>query len=628
MKRLVYLCACILGMAASHAQCTYNFSATFTAAAGTGSVGITTQPGCQWTVTGMPAWLTLTTSVPITGSGTVQFTVAANTTASTRTVNLTVASMTYTVTQTAESTAPTVPTLTASATSTSQIALSWTTSTDSGGSGLAGYKVYRAGVQIATTASTTYNDTGLSASTAYCYTVLAYDNAANESAQSTSKCATTFAASSGSWNRVFGGTGADSGSVVAIDSAGSSIIVGTFSSTANFGGTSLTSAGGRDLFIAKLGADSTLAWVKRFGSTGNEYVKAIVLDDSNNIFLAGQFTGTANLGGSALVSAGNYDSYLASYTADGTHVWSKRFGSTSSDEFRSIALDTAQQNIVVTGNFAGTVNFGGANLVSAGGGTDTLLAKFTSANGTHVFSKRFTNQSVDTGVKVMVDGSDNIYMVGYFFFSIDLGGGNMLSAGTSSQADIFLGKFNSSGTHTWSKRYGGPNGDTLYSAEMDSAGELVVAGTFRSSTDLGTGTLTGTGFESDLFIAKYAGATGNSIWVRHIAATSGGAPRGLAIAAQDSPVITGYYYGTCNFGAQSFTSGNGSWDVFVAKYSSSGAPVSAESFGGNSTDDSYAVAVDLANHAISTGAFVGTANFKGSVMSVGLGDVFVLRLAP
>src|SRR5262245_23256170 len=52
----------------------------------------------------------------------------------------------------ADTTAPSIPTgLTATVASCSQINLSWTASTDTGGSGLAGYKVYRNGVQIATT---------------------------------------------------------------------------------------------------------------------------------------------------------------------------------------------------------------------------------------------------------------------------------------------------------------------------------------------------------------------------------------------------------------------------------------------------------------------------------------------
>ena len=85
---------------------------------------------------------------------------------------------------------PTVPTnLTATAVSSSQINLSWTASTDN--VGVTGYKVFRAGAQIGTTAGTTYQDTGLAASTSYSYTVSAYDAAGNNSAQTSPVSATT-----------------------------------------------------------------------------------------------------------------------------------------------------------------------------------------------------------------------------------------------------------------------------------------------------------------------------------------------------------------------------------------------------------------------------------------------------
>lgn len=60
--------------------------------------------------------------------------------------------------------------------------LSWPVSTDN--VGVSGYKVYRNGVQIGTTAATSYSDSGLSAATTYQYTVSAFDAAGNESAQS------------------------------------------------------------------------------------------------------------------------------------------------------------------------------------------------------------------------------------------------------------------------------------------------------------------------------------------------------------------------------------------------------------------------------------------------------------
>jgi hypothetical protein len=86
--------------------------------------------------------------------------------------------------------APTTPTnLTATAISSSQINLSWTVSTDN--IGVTGYKIYRDGVEITTTSNSSYQDTGLSPSTTYSYTVSAYDAAGNESGQSTASQATT-----------------------------------------------------------------------------------------------------------------------------------------------------------------------------------------------------------------------------------------------------------------------------------------------------------------------------------------------------------------------------------------------------------------------------------------------------
>src|SRR5213596_3288618 len=90
--------------------------------------------------------------------------------------------------------APSTPTaLSASAVSSSQINLSWTASTDN--VGVTGYRVYRAGTLLATLgAVTTYQNTGLAASTTYSYTVQAIDAAGNASAQSGSASATTLAA--------------------------------------------------------------------------------------------------------------------------------------------------------------------------------------------------------------------------------------------------------------------------------------------------------------------------------------------------------------------------------------------------------------------------------------------------
>ena len=91
---------------------------------------------------------------------------------------------------TSDTEAPSTPTnLTATAISSSQINLSWTASTDD--TAVTGYKIYRNGSQITTVTGTSYSNTGLTAETAYIYTVSAYDAAGNTSGQSVEASTTT-----------------------------------------------------------------------------------------------------------------------------------------------------------------------------------------------------------------------------------------------------------------------------------------------------------------------------------------------------------------------------------------------------------------------------------------------------
>lgn len=90
-------------------------------------------------------------------------------------------------------TAPTTPTaLTLSSATSSTVVFSWTASTD--GTGVAGYYVYRNGVEIGISKTTNYTDSTVAASTTYSYTVKAYDVSGNISAASTALSVTTPAA--------------------------------------------------------------------------------------------------------------------------------------------------------------------------------------------------------------------------------------------------------------------------------------------------------------------------------------------------------------------------------------------------------------------------------------------------
>src|SRR4029077_3958829 len=91
-----------------------------------------------------------------------------------------------------DTTPPSVPTgLSASGITTTGATISWTASTDN--IGVTGYKVFRDGTQGGTPASTSFTDSGLTASTTYSYTVSAFDAALNNSALSSPLPVTTSA---------------------------------------------------------------------------------------------------------------------------------------------------------------------------------------------------------------------------------------------------------------------------------------------------------------------------------------------------------------------------------------------------------------------------------------------------
>lgn len=105
-----------------------------------------------------------------------------------------------------DTTPPSVPTGLSSPSQTSNsVSLSWNASTDNaGGSGVAGYDVYRNGGLVGSPTAASYTDTGLASNTTYSYRVRARDNATNASAQSGQVSATTKTGGGGGNKRVIG----------------------------------------------------------------------------------------------------------------------------------------------------------------------------------------------------------------------------------------------------------------------------------------------------------------------------------------------------------------------------------------------------------------------------------------
>lgn len=111
--------------------------------------------------------------------------------------NFTANLSTSTVAGAADTTAPTVPLSLMGIPSGKMVKLSWQASTDTGGSGIASYRLYRGTTRIAEIASPslTYTDSNLAAATSYSYSISAVDKAGLESSRSAAINVTTSASS-------------------------------------------------------------------------------------------------------------------------------------------------------------------------------------------------------------------------------------------------------------------------------------------------------------------------------------------------------------------------------------------------------------------------------------------------
>jgi hypothetical protein len=416
----------------------------------------------------------------------------------------------------------------------------------------------------------------------------------------------------------YGSTSDDNGLAVAVDAAGNVYLTGTFQGTVDFGGGGLVSAGATDIFVAKYNASGAHVWSARAGGTGTDTPYGVAANGSGEVYVTGSFSGTADFGGSNLVSAGGNDMFLVKYTSTGFALWSQRFGSTGGEEGRGIGLDFAG-NIYLTGDFGGTVDFGGGNLVSAGL-NDMILAKYTSG-GAHVWSKRFGGTNFDMGYALAVDGMGNFVVAGSFGNTVDFGGGNLVSAGV---VDVVLARYTSAGTHVWSQRFGGSSLDEGFAVTMDFAGNVIATGYFNGPVNFGGSNLVGAG-GNDIFVAKYNGM-GAHQWSYGFGGTISDLGRGVAVDGSGNVFTTGMFQNTANLGSGNVTSAGG-FDAYVVKYNAAGVHQWSRRSGSTFHDIGLAVAVEASGNVVTTGAFSGTVSFGGSpLVSVGA-DIFLARYA-
>jgi hypothetical protein len=310
---------------------------------------------------------------------------------------------------------------------------------------------------------------------------------------------------------------------------------------------------GAILMAALPARGASLEWVRQFGSSAADRAASVATDPSGNVYVSGSTygsLGSTNVGGTS-------DAFVTKYDAAGQLVWTRQLGTTDSDESRATSVD-GLDNVFVAGVIAGS---------------DALLANYD-AEGNLKWTRQFGTNRLDSVRAASSDGLGNVYVTGPTFGSLD--GINPNEGGT---ADVFVRKYDSTGTLQWGCQFGTVENDSGWGISADGLGNVYLTG----FTD-GSLAATNAGAQ-DAFIRKYDVA-GNVQWTRQFGSSSLDWSRAAAADGLGNVYLAGFTWG--GLGAENA----GERDAFVTKYDATGAWQWTRQLGTNSGEAAEAVSAD------------------------------------
>jgi hypothetical protein len=223
------------------------------------------------------------------------------------------------------------------------------------------------------------------------------------------------------------GTAADeTGDAAVFDGLGSIIVAGTFTGPLQLGSTTLTTAGGRDVFVMKVNPGGDPQWAVSLGGAMDDDFPQLSVDAAGNPVLAAHFRGTLAGLSSDVTSRGEADVLLAKLSgADGAVLWAAGHGGPGEDRALRVTVGP-DGDVAITGHFSATAGFGGATFASAGF-LDAFVARYDSG-GRHRWSHAAGSPADDRGQSVAIAPDGALYQTASFLGTIDFGGGPLSPA--------------------------------------------------------------------------------------------------------------------------------------------------------------------------------------------------------
>ncbi len=412
-----------------------------------------------------------------------------------------------------------------------------------------------------------------------------------------------------------------------LDANNNLVVVGAYIDTCDFNPEPLAvnylynlAGAERNSFVAKYDNNGNFISAFSVDATNAIYFNSVAVDNSNNLLVGGNFSGTMDSDPSAAVagftSLGGTDGFITKYTSSGAYVWTKIIGGANFDNVAEIELDK-DHNIIAAGEVAGPVyyNVNGPTInPTITTNTSAFLVK-TDADGNYAWSEskyKETINSVSYTEGVAIDDSNNVYWVG------------SLTWGTR---EGFLMKYDAVGTEKFSNETRGMSGSTqaILDVELDSDGNIYIAGSASAQVDLdqipGTNNyIYATSPTSKCsFLAKYTTA-GTYVWGKAFNCSNntyhGSKLNQVALNSANEARFYGDFVGTLdadpNAGTVNFT--NVAYTAFIGNYSNDGNYISAfelNETGATALDEVKSVSYRL-GHIITAGTFKGTIDVNPS----------------
>ena len=226
-------------------------------------------------------------------------------------------------------------------------------------------------------------------------------------------------------------------------------------------------------------------WARTIASAIVEHVEDVVVASNGDLFVTGEFSGAATLGGQTLFSAGSTDVFVARLSAAGNLLWVRQAGGPGLDRGIRLALGT-NGRLIVVGQFMATADFQGTLLSAQGGSVDLFVASLDAGTGQQQWVLQgggLTGFDRPAGVSVAPNG--DVVVAGEFRAGFTFNGATLQSTidpqtqlpGT----DVFIAAMTAAGVPLWTKQGVAPADDAATAVVHDVGGSAYVLGQFSDT---------------------------------------------------------------------------------------------------------------------------------------------------